>query len=190
MLKRYRIRDYDFKLILLIIAITVIGILSVGSAEEAVQNKQILGFIMGMFLMIVLSLFDYSFFLKLHWIIYIGNLMLLGFVQLFGKTAGGAQRWVEIAGIRFQPSETAKIMLILFFAQYIMKHKDTLNTFRTLASLVLLLAPPLVLIYKQPALSTSIVVALIFCTIVFVGGLNYKIVVGILAVVIPVLLSF
>ncbi len=55
MLKRYRIRDYDFKLILLLVAVTVIGILSIGSAEPEVQNKQILGFVMGMFIMIVLS---------------------------------------------------------------------------------------------------------------------------------------
>ena len=57
MLKRYRIRDYDFKLILLLIAVTVIGILSIGSAKPEVQNKQILGFVMGLFIMIVLSFF-------------------------------------------------------------------------------------------------------------------------------------
>ena len=49
MLKRYRVRDYDFKLILLLIAVTVIGILSIGSAKPEVQNKQILGFVMGLF---------------------------------------------------------------------------------------------------------------------------------------------
>mgnify|MGYP003326527492 CR=1 FL=1 len=64
MFKNYRVRDYDFKLILLLISITVIGILAVGSAKESVQDKQILGFILGLFIMIVLSFFDYSFFLK------------------------------------------------------------------------------------------------------------------------------
>lgn len=186
MLKRYRFRDYDFKLIILVIAVTIIGILSIGSAKESVQDKQIMGFLMGTFLMIVLSLFDYSFFLKFHWLIYAANLTLLCFVQLFGDKSGGAQRWVEIAGIRFQPSETAKIMLILFFAQYIMKHRETINTFRTIATLLILLAPPLFLIYKQPDLSTSIMVAIIFCVLLFIGGLSYKIIGAILAVTIPV----
>lgn len=47
MLKRYRVRDYDFKLIILLAAVTVIGIFSIGSAKVDVQNKQILGFVMG-----------------------------------------------------------------------------------------------------------------------------------------------
>ena len=118
MLKKYRFRDYDFKLIILLIAITVIGILVIGSARESTQSKQILGFVMGLFLMIVISLFDYSSLLGLYWVMYVGNLALLLLVELFGETTNNAQRWVSIAGIRFQPSETAKILLILFFAQY------------------------------------------------------------------------
>ena len=50
MLKRYRVRDYDFKLIILLAAVTVIGIFSIGSAKVDVQNKQILGFVMGFFI--------------------------------------------------------------------------------------------------------------------------------------------
>lgn len=62
MLKRYRVRDYDFKLVILMAAITILGIMVVGSAQESVQDKQIMGFIVGLFLMVVISLFDYSFF--------------------------------------------------------------------------------------------------------------------------------
>ena len=59
MLKKYRVRDYDFRLIIMMVAITVIGILSVGSARADLQNRQLLGFIMGFFMMVVLSFFDY-----------------------------------------------------------------------------------------------------------------------------------
>ena len=76
MLKKYRVRDYDFKLIILLAAVTVIGILSIGSAKAEVQNKQILGFVMGFFIMIVLSFFDYSFFLQFYWVIYGLNICL------------------------------------------------------------------------------------------------------------------
>ncbi|MDD2971990.1 MAG: FtsW/RodA/SpoVE family cell cycle protein [Lachnospiraceae bacterium] len=190
MLKRYKIKDYDFALVIMLIAISIIGVLAIGSAKESVQDKQIMGLIMGVFLMIVISLFDYSFFLNFYWILYILNIALLLSVTFFGKEVGGAQRWINILGIQFQPSETAKIILILFFAQFIMKHESTLNTFRTLAMIVLLLIPPLLLIYKQPDLSTSIMIGIIFCVLLFIGGLSYKIVIGVLAVLIPSFVIF
>ena len=71
MLKRYRIRDYDFKLVLMLIAISVIGILVIGSAEKSVQDKQIMGLIIGVFLMIMISLFDYTALLNLYWGFYL-----------------------------------------------------------------------------------------------------------------------
>lgn len=185
MLKRYRLRDYDFKLIFMLCAITIIGILAIGSARESVQDKQIMGFVFGLFLMVFLSLFDYSFFLKFYWIIYILNMVLLLLVKFAGETVNNAQRWVEILGIQFQPSETAKIMLILFYAQFIMKNKEKLNTFKVLTTAVILFLPPAFLIHDQPDLSTTIMIGTIFCVIIFVGGLSYKIIGTIFAIAIP-----
>lgn len=186
MLKRYRVRDYDFKLVCMLIALTVIGILAIGSANAEFQNKQILGLILGLFVMVVLSLFDYHTFLRFYWVIYFGNLALLTMVHIFGNSANNAQRWLTIAGIKFQPSETAKILLILFYAQYIMKHKEHFNTFKNLLFMIVLFVPQWILIYKQPDLSTSIVLIMIFCVILYMGGLSYRIIFGALAVVIPV----
>ena len=190
MLKKYRVRDYDFKLIIMLIAITVVGILVIGSADRSYQSKQILGFVMGLFLMVFISLFDYSTFLNFYWIIYIGNLVLLLLVEFFGEKSNNAQRWVSIAGIRFQPSETAKILLILFYAQYIMKHKETISSLKTIISMLVLLSPPLLLIYRQPDLSTTIMIALLFCVLLFMGGLSYKIIFGVLAIAVPLFVIF
>lgn len=190
MLKKYRVRDYDFKLIIMLIAITVVGILVISSADRSYQSKQILGFVMGLFLMVVISLFDYSTFLNFYWIIYIGNLVLLLLVEFFGEKSNNAQRWVSIAGIRFQPSETAKILLILFYAQYIMKHKETISSLKTIISMLVLLSPPLLLIYRQPDLSTTIMIALLFCVLLFMGGLSYKIIFGVLAIAVPLFVIF
>lgn len=190
MLKKYRVRDYDFKLIIMLIAITVVGILVIGSADRSYQSKQILGFVMGLFLMVVISLFDYSTFLNFYWVIYIGNLVLLLLVEFFGEKSNNAQRWVSIAGIRFQPSETAKILLILFYAQYIMKHKETISSLKTIISMLVLLSPPLLLIYRQPDLSTTIMIALLFCVLLFMGGLSYKIIFGVLAIAVPLFVIF
>lgn len=190
MLKQYKLKNYNFRLVLYVIALTVIGILVIGSAKESVQNKQILGLFLGIIAMITVSMMDYSFLLRFSWIFYMFNIVLLLLVKLMGQDAGGATRWVEIAGIRFQPSELSKIIIILFFAYFFMKHQENLNTIRVLAASFILIGIPLVLIKVQPDLSTTIVTALIFVALLFIAGLNYKIVLGVLAVSIPAGLLF
>lgn len=187
MFKKYRFRDYDFKLVLMVLALSVIGILAIGSAESSLQNRQLAGVISGVFLMLVCSLFDYSFVLKFYWLMYGFNLALLLMITLLGlgHDSHGAQRWLDIGGFRFQPSEIAKIILILFFAQFIMKHREKLNTVRIIGSCVVLIAVPLALVVKQPDLSTTIVLACMFCVIMFAGGVSLKLVGGVLALAIP-----
>ena len=192
MFKQYRIRDYDFKLILLVIALSVIGVIAVGSARESLQSRQMMGMIFGVFLMIVISFFDYTVLLKLYPLFYAGNLVLLALVIFtgMGDNANGASRWLDLFGFRFQPSESAKILLTLFFAQFIMKHKEQLNTFKYITLSLVLIGVPWVLIYKQPDLSTSITLLLVFCVLIFVGGLSYKIIFGVLAVLLPAAVIF
>lgn len=185
MIKHYRIRDYDFKLILLVAALTVIGILAIGSAKESLQTRQLAGFVFGFFLMIVLSLFDYSVILRFYWILYFINIVLLVLVQQMGVEAGGAQRWLNIFGIQFQPSETAKILLTLFFAQLIMNHQEEMGYLRFILLCIVLFIIPLFLIYKQPDMSTSIMVVILFCVIMFVGGLSWKYIITAIALAIP-----
>lgn len=187
MFKNFRIRDYDFKLILMVLALSGIGVMTIGSAEESLQAKQLAGVAAGAVIMIILSFFNYSMILRLNWLMYFGNLVLLVLVigSTAGDDAGGAQRWLQIGGLRFQPSETTKILLILFFAQFIMKYREKLNTFKMIAACVVLVAIPWELVHKQPDLSTSIVLIVIFCVVMFAGGISWKLVIGALAVVIP-----
>ena len=185
MFTKFRIRDYDFKLIFMVLALAVTGVMVIGSAEPALQTRQLAGVVAGAALMIIISFFNYSWIIRLNWLMYILNLFLLLAVKFLGDEGGGAQRWLEFGGLRFQPSETAKILLILFFAQFIMKYREKLNTVRIIGSCICLIAVPWYLIYKQPDLSTSIVVIVIFCIVLFAGGISWKVVVGALAVAIP-----
>ena len=186
MLRQYHIRDYDFKLILLVVALTVIGIFAIGSAKDSsLQSKQIAGLVLGLFLMAVISLFDYSVILRLYWLIYFMNIGLLALVRLIGVEVNGARRWVNILGIQFQPSETAKIMLLLFFAQLIMRHKEEMHSFKIIAMCVILFLPPVAFIYMQPDMSTSIMISLLFCVILLVGGISWKYIIGAIAVAVP-----
>ena len=66
-----------------------------------------------------------------------------------------------------------------------MKHKEKLNTFRVVLACVMLVAVPWVLIYEQPDLSTSVVVLVVFCVVMYVGGISYKLIFGTLAVAVP-----
>ena len=185
---KYNLRNYDILLVILLFTITIIGIFAIGSAKESVQSRQIAGFIVGAILMLIISFIDYKFIIKFQWPIYIINMILLLLVQIMGTSSNNAQRWVEIMGIRFQPSETAKILLILFYAQFIMKHEEKFNVLSNLLKYVVLILPPWILIYKQPDLSTSIVLILVFCALMYTGGLSKKIIIGLLAIIVPVFL--
>lgn len=190
MLKQYRLRNYNFRLIFYVIALTVLGIFVIGSARESVQSKQMLGLFLGIIAMVSISVMDYSFILRFSWLFYVGNIGLLILVTLIGDDANGSTRWVEIAGVRFQPSELSKIIIILFFAYFFMKYQESLNTVKILGLSFILAGIPLVLIKEQPDLSTTIVTALIFVTLLFIAGLSYKIVLGVLAVSIPAVIIF
>lgn len=186
MLKQYKLRNYHFQLVISILVLNIIGILIIGSAKHSVQKMQILGCITGMVAMIIVSLMDYSFILRFCWLYYIGIVGLLGLVMTgVGDSAGGAQRWIQLGGFRFQPSELAKIVLILFFARFFAKHAEHLNTVKTIGLSFVLIGIPMLLIIKQPDTSTTIAIALIFISLLFIAGLSYKIVLTVLGICIP-----
>jgi rod shape determining protein RodA len=188
MLKQYKLKDYHFQLILSIVALNIIGILLIGSAKQSVQKTQILGFIVGVVVMIAISLMDYSFILRFCWVYYIGIVGLLVMVMIpgIGDDANGSQRWIQLPGLRFQPSELAKIVIILFFAWFFKKFNEKLNTFRILAISFVLVGIPMGLICQQPDTSTTIAIGLIFISLLFIAGLSYKIVLTVLGISIPV----
>src|SRR5699024_8775035 len=150
MIKLYKLRDYDFRLVIALVVLSSIGVLLVGSADASLQNHQLMGMILGLILMVIISLMDFSWVLNFSWLIYFLNILLLIAVRLFGNDANGATRWISIGGFTFQPTELAKIIIILFFARFFMEHEEDLNTLRTLVKAAVLLAVPLVLIYIQP----------------------------------------
>ncbi len=184
--REYRFKYYSIRLVIYIIAITAIGIAVIGSASDyGYEKTQLGGLVAGLFLMAFVSLVDYHFILKFYWLIYLANLVLLLMVRLMGDDGGGAQRWLDLGFIQIQPSELAKILIILFFARFIEVHRENLNTGKILLSSIVLFLFPFALVFSQPDLSTSIILMTVFCTLIFVGGLSYKIIGTILAVGLP-----
>lgn len=190
MIKQYKLRFYNFRLVLLLIAISSIGVVLVTSARADLRNKQLVGLILGLVVMVVLSLMDYSWILNFQWIMYGVNIVMLLGVRLFGSNAGGATRWLQIGGFRFQPTELSKIIIILFFAKFFMDHEEDLNTLKVLAEAAVLLAIPLVLIYAQPDMKNTIMVTLVFCILLYMAGLRYRIIGGAILIAIPLIIIF
>ena len=192
MFKKYKLRDFDFRLIILVLLAACISIVAVNSANEEYVNKQLMGIGVGFVMMIVIAFIDYSWVLKLNWLMYIGMLGLLfatGYTSV-GDSGGGAQRWIEIGSLRFQPSELAKLVLILFFAQFIMKNRKTINKLTTIICTGILFAIPAYMILDQPDLSTTIVITVIFCALLFVGGISWRYILTAIAIVVPVACVF
>ena len=193
MFKQYQLKNYNFRLIVLVLALSVMGILVIGSAKESSQIKQIIGLGLSLVVMVVASLVDYTWLLKLQWLMYAGSIAILAAVIFFGKEVNGSRRWFEIPhiGLTFQPAELVKILMILFFAKFFMDHQEELQQKnRTVLIAVGLAAPLLLLVYKQPDLSTTICMTLIFCTMIYISGISYKWVLGVLGVALPVGIIF
>ncbi len=197
MFKQYRLRDYRFRLVFYVYAISIIGVMVIGSARKSVQSQQIVGLALGTAAMLVVSLMDYTWVLKFYWLIYVFNLVLLSLVQIpfvnirpFGVWRNGAYRWLNIGGFQFQPSELAKLLIILFFARFFEKYREHLNTWKILALTAVLFGIPVLYIKEQPDLSTTISIIVIFLVLIFIAGLSYKIIGAAVAVGVPSVIVF
>ena len=143
MFKKYQLRSYNFRLVILLIVTSVYGIAVINSADSSYTIKQCAGLLLSLFVMVVVSLIDYNWLLRFYWIMYALNFVLLVLVLALGSESKGAQRWINIGGFRFQPSELTKILLIMFTAKLISLYKDRLNTARFLIVLAVLLLVPI-----------------------------------------------
>lgn len=187
-LKNYKYRYIDIKLVVFVLALTILGINVISSANDQGNygKMQTFGAIVGVFVMLVALFIDYHFILKFYLLIYLVNFVLLILVKVAGSVHMGAQRWIDLGPVQLQPSELTKIFLIFFFARFFEKHKEKLNTFMVLAASAILFVLPVFLVLKQPDLSTTIVICLIFLSMIYVSGLSYKIIGAAFAVAIPV----
>lgn len=188
--KPYHLKDYKFNLVVLVIALSILGVLAVGSAKEIYQSRQIAGLIIGIIAMVIVSLIDYVWVLNFYWIIYGFVVLILGAVLVIGDKVNGATRWIDLGFTTFQPSELAKILLILFFAKFIMMHAEDINDKVTLIKYAILSAIPLALIIVEPNLSTTICTALVICLMIYIGGLSYKFIGTVLLILVPVAIIF
>lgn len=183
-------RFYDYSLIFIILFLLVMGLIMIYSASSYTAdlkfknsayfvNKQLIFVVAGLILMIFVSIVPYQVWIKLSKIIYVVATGLVGAVLVIGRDANGARRWINLFGIKFQPSEFVKVAIIIFSSYYLVKYKNDLHsTDRKVAEKKLwflfgVIFVPTVLVMVEN-LSTSIIIFLIAFCMSFLGTSNKR----------------
>jgi rod shape determining protein RodA len=176
-----KIAQIDWRFVLLLCAVAGVGSLMLysvakGSWEPWAGNHLIrFGVCLGM--MLVLSLVSLRIWFGLAYPLYFLALFLLICVELFGYTAMGATRWLDLGVTRIQPSEIMKIGLVLALARYY--HGATAQEARfhwKLIFPVMIIAAPFLLVAHQPDLGSAMLIGLTGAAIMFVAGLSWKLI--------------
>lgn len=189
MFKKYQLRSYNIRLVIVLVVTSIYGIAAINSADSTNTLKQCMGLALSLFVMVFVSFIDYNWLLRFYWLAYVFNIILLLLVRFSGDESKGAKRWLDIKGFRFQPSELTKIILIMFTAKLISLYKEQLNTWKFLVVIGVLLMIPMALVVTQPDLSTTILIALVLFTIIFCAGLSYRIIGIALLCIVPVVVG-
>ena len=136
--EEYKNKPVDFILcitVLLLLALGIIMVLSASSPSSFSETgdsytyvkKQAVSAVIGLIAMFIISKIDYKIYKHLYKVAYIGSILLLAMVPILGTEAGGAKRWIDLGFTTFQPSELAKIGLIVFYAAYLSQNRDKLK---------------------------------------------------------------
>ena len=180
MLRNYRLQNYNFKLVFNVLVLMAMSLLFIHSAKASYVPKQALGIIMGLGIIVVVSLIDYQVFTRNAEILYIFNV-----IMLIGK------RWFSLGPLgTFQPSELSKVIMIIVVAAFLAKHQDDLNEPKVLGKLAVICGIPLLLILKQPSLSSTLDICFIILGMIFMAGLSSRLIVQVLIVGVPLLAIF
>ncbi len=184
---------FDFALIFTVIVLTVFGIIIIGSATRININgiegrfiSQILWFVTGIALMLIFAFIDYHKLCRLYIPIYLLNITLLVLVLVMGGEEDNVRRW--LFGI--QPSEFAKIFMIIYLSKLVDKSGEKINNIGRLFFIIITSAIPFVLIKIQPSLSASLVILAILITELFLGRISGKYIKWALIIIIPIIALF
>lgn len=162
----------DPLLLITAVALTAFGILAVYVAgtenQEANAMNQALGAVVGLAGTIPLALIDYRIWQRYLYYIYGAVVFMLLAVLLIGTVSGGAQRWIFLGPIQVQPSEFAKLLVVVALAGYLVQKPihENKNFLKALG----LLAIPAGLVFLQPDLGTALVFGALFVAMAYIGG--------------------
>lgn len=185
--------NLNFKIIIYALILSIIGIFMVHSAtqNEAVTGmitttqKQILGMVIGLVLMMILTCIDYHKLIKYSIVFYVISMALLIYVKYINPlNISNANRWMHLPGFgTIQPSEFSKVAVVLMAVFVLIRIQKHINNVLYLIGYFALTGITVYLIYVEPDLSTSMIIVFALVAMVFVTGISWKWVGGVLGVV-------
>ena len=174
-----KIRSIDYLLLLTVFIIGIISCFAMYSTDGGELNyhtkNHAIRLCLFFTLMIFISFINIKTWHSLGYLFYIVVLGLLIWASLFGITASGSQRWINLYFINLQPSELMKIAIIVCFAKYYHRIQiNNVNKFRNVLIPIVVLIFPIFLVMAQPDLGTSVLIALSGIMVLWLAGLNIK----------------
>lgn len=172
----------DHSLVVIVLALLAFGLVMVFSASSASAHyiqgdatyffkRQLLWAVLGLISMFVMSKIPYKILYRYTNLIFTVSVVLLLLVPLIGKEVNGAKRWLGIGSAVFQPSEIAKLSIILFLAKSISRNPDSVHKFKDgflkYMAIIVVLAG---IVLLEPHMSGAMVIGLVGCAVLFVAG--------------------
>jgi rod shape determining protein RodA len=174
-LSQRRLKDVDWLLLLAPIALTVFGCVGINSSapDGSYVKKQVISLCLGLAIAVAIMFTDYR---KIVMIIapffYVGVLVLLIAVLVFGREIHGNKAWLNLGGFSFQPSEFAKAATILMLARHLATPRPGSLSIRDMAIMLAIAMPPIILIYAEHDTGTTLTFGAILGTFFFLGGIR------------------
>ena len=167
MIYKYHLRRFDWVSFAITLTLTIVGLLFVfsttyhpGNPYSLFFKKQLFGIASGWLIYFICCYFDHRNLMRWGYLAYFGVLILLTFTLIKGSIGMGAQRWISLGPIAYQPSELAKVLFPVFAVTYF--HQNRLHatfSFAEFIPLLIILGISFVLILKQPDLGTALILA-------------------------------
>lgn len=176
MFDRRLLQHFDWILLLLLVMIAGISLVNLYSATYPIKDtggsqifmKQVYWFLAGFSVLLMMTTFDYHLLERLAYAIYTICLILLVAVFIVGETRSGSQRWLHFFGVNFQPSELAKICMVIALAKYFFEEAGYEEfRLRDLWKPFLMVALPAVLIVKEPDLGSALILVIVSFSLMF-----------------------
>ena len=176
-------RHFDWILLLVVVLLAGYGVTMIYSATRNAEDPQLMGAVTrqilfvvgGLGVMIGVSAIDYRLFGGISRVLYIVALILLAVSLALGVSRiGDVRRWFTLGLIDVQPSEVAKVLVVLVLAQYLAHHEDDIGHWPVMLGAVGLLLLPTALVFAQPNLSTAVLLLVVGTAMIYVAGLRWQ----------------
>lgn len=159
-----QVAQYDPYLLILVVVLTVFGLVTIWSADGggiitagSPVVRQAVYAVGGLIAMAMLTNLDYRYLKSFAVVIYFGTVLMLASLLVIGTNIGGSVRWIQFGPVSFQPSEAAKIGVIIALAAFISERHEEMDRIHNFLFTIAIVAVPMALVFQQPDLGTTAV---------------------------------